>query len=324
MLNKNKVSIVMPAYNSAENIKNSIESILKQKYSNWELLIVDDGSVDATLKICKSYAQIDKRIKVYSQTNSGPSAARNKALSRVSGELLMFVDADDTLEENALSILTNKFEDKDLDLCIFSWNIVKENKKEVHQFSDKELNGELEDYFRNIAYSLKWDMYSGGYPWNKIWRIKTIFQNGIIFFDESVHLLEDRLFVLMAIDKIKKFEVINRPLYNYNITENSISHSSDLNKVLSQRFNCYKAMKIEFNYIKNFHFNAIDVAKKTILQGQIDFLWLFFKRVQQNNQAVQASKIIDEFKNNKFRYLSLKYTIKYIWLWILLKNNKLR
>ena len=117
-----KVSVVMPTYNNENDVGQAIESVIEQTYSNWELIIVNDGSSDNTYNICQKYAQKDKRIKVYTQCNKGPSVARNNALKKASGDLLMFVDADDTLVKNALSILIPYFDDSLIDLCIYSWN----------------------------------------------------------------------------------------------------------------------------------------------------------------------------------------------------------
>ena len=80
------ISIIVPVYNAEQYLCKCIDSILSQEYSNWELLLIDDGSKDSSKKICKSYSLKDKRIKTFSQKNSGPGAARNKGLDEANGE----------------------------------------------------------------------------------------------------------------------------------------------------------------------------------------------------------------------------------------------
>lgn len=94
-MNNLKVSIIMPAYNTEKYISEAIQSIFKQSYSNWELIIVDDGSTDDTLRIIKESSSLDDRILYLSQRNSGQSSARNAGLELASGDMVMFLDSDD-------------------------------------------------------------------------------------------------------------------------------------------------------------------------------------------------------------------------------------
>lgn len=106
-----KVSVIVPAYNSEEFIAQTLDSVLAQTYSNWECIIVDDGSTDNTAKIVNEYCQKDGRFRYYYQQNSGPSAARNHAVAYSSGEYLLPVDSDnyisDTYMEKAIERFNN-------------------------------------------------------------------------------------------------------------------------------------------------------------------------------------------------------------------------
>lgn len=308
-----KVSIVMPAYNNEKDIRNSIKSVIEQTYPNWELIIVNDGSSDNTYSICQEYAKEDKRIKVYTQCNKGPSAARNEALKKISGDLLMFVDADDTLVKNALSILVPYFDNSLIDLCIYSWNEINLKSKKIHKYLQSEISAKKEDYFRNIGYSSNWNMYSGGYPWNKMWRISSLQHGGMVYFDERVSMLEDRLYALAAIDKIKELKVINIPLYNYFIRNESASHSKSNEEIVQQAEEVYNAMKIEYKYVKKNHISAIDVAKKSLFQAQINYLMVAI--LNQNFIDKKAFiEITNEFNNSKFFFLNFKIAVKYIYI----------
>ena len=114
-----KFSIIMPAYNAEKYIKEAIESVLKQSYSNWELIIVDDGSVDCTPEIVDEFAKKDERIIVIHQENSGTaSAARNRALEVASGDLSQMLDADDLISENMLQAYVEMLNQSDYDIIL--------------------------------------------------------------------------------------------------------------------------------------------------------------------------------------------------------------
>lgn len=116
MKNKELVSIIMPAYNASNYIQESIDSVIAQTYSNWELLIIDDGSTDATSGIIKRNIQKDNRIKLFFQENSNQAIARNLGISKSKGELLAFLDSDDVWLSNKLQVTLENFDSEVFDL----------------------------------------------------------------------------------------------------------------------------------------------------------------------------------------------------------------
>lgn len=111
------ITIIMPAYNSEDYIRRGIESCILQTYHNWMLFVVDDGSVDSTAAVIQSYCRIDSRIQYLYQKNSGVSAARNHGLEHAKGEYVVFLDADDWLQRDALDTLLH-LQKKNRDLLI--------------------------------------------------------------------------------------------------------------------------------------------------------------------------------------------------------------
>lgn len=101
------VSVIMPVYNRADVVGESIDSLVAQTYENWELVITDSDSQDNTLEVCQEYAKEDNRIKVYSSDFSGVSASRNKGLEKAQGEYLFFLDSDDVIHPRLLETLVN-------------------------------------------------------------------------------------------------------------------------------------------------------------------------------------------------------------------------
>lgn len=97
-----KISVIVPVYNGEECISRCVDSIILQSFTDWELILIDDGSVDASCLICDDYARKDTRIKVVHKKNGGVSTARNRGIEEAHGEYVLFVDADDYLEDNYL------------------------------------------------------------------------------------------------------------------------------------------------------------------------------------------------------------------------------
>lgn len=107
MYSQNKISIICPNYNKGKFIEETIESVLANSYSNWELIIIDDGSKDDSLRIIQEFASKDQRIKFHHQSNQGGAAARNMGMTMATGEYLMFLDSDDLIASDCLEQRVN-------------------------------------------------------------------------------------------------------------------------------------------------------------------------------------------------------------------------
>lgn len=145
------VSIIVPAYNVENYIGEAIESVLEQTYKNWELIIIDDGSIDNTADIVKNY-QIDKRIFYYYQQNSKQGKARNHALNKSKGEYIAFLDADDLWVSNKLEMQLQVFQEKQVDVVYSQGWILRGNfNKQLKQMNITERNT-LTGYFSSIDF----------------------------------------------------------------------------------------------------------------------------------------------------------------------------
>jgi glycosyltransferase involved in cell wall biosynthesis len=139
------ISIIVPVFNTEEYLPECIESILKQSYKDIEILLVDDGSVDSSLTICKKYERRDNRIKVFSKQNSGVSSTRNFGIDNATGKYITFVDSDDIICEDYCARLVEKLNDE-LSMVIFGLEKVNKNgmkqlikhrlKKGIYTFAD--------------------------------------------------------------------------------------------------------------------------------------------------------------------------------------------
>lgn len=131
------ISVIMPCYNAGKYIKEAIESVLNQSYKDWELIIVNDGSTDDSLSVAESFS--DKRIRIFSQPNSGACVARNKGIELASGEYLKFLDADDILEKDCLKNQIEQIKTlKENQVPFGDYDNIDESGKEISAFTFSE------------------------------------------------------------------------------------------------------------------------------------------------------------------------------------------
>lgn len=216
MEKRSKVSIVMPIFNMGDKLEKAIPAMLNQTYRNIEFILVDDGSKDNSLKICKSFSESDNRIKVIHQENQGAGPARNAGIKVATGEYIYFPDADDEMAENSIEILVNKFKETGCDLIIFGCRFVYEDREDVvHKYPAKEFSG---DYFRN-----NYQLFTGsskeleihGAPWNKIYSLSVVKENHIEF--PQLRRAQDEVFNIRYQDVAKKVVFIDDVLYTHQL-----------------------------------------------------------------------------------------------------------
>ena len=129
-----QISVIIPVYNAESTLKRCLDSILTQTFTNYECLLIDDGSKDRSGEICDEYASNDSRIRVFHQKNSGPSAARNFGLNQAKGQYIVFQDSDDYLldSDSYLKLITYAVQNK-LDILRFDYSVVDKNENILSQ-----------------------------------------------------------------------------------------------------------------------------------------------------------------------------------------------
>lgn len=214
------ISIVVPSHNSEAFIAKCVDSILYQTYQDWELVIIDDNSIDNTVEICQTYVAKDKRIIFIQSKNTGVSFARNMGIDKAKGEFICFVDSDDWLEKDALGMMLHEMNE----VQMVSTSYQKKYKKQ----SDEVYCMESKTVDRSSFITALFDsrkIYQG-YCWGKLFDLKIIKENNIQF-DTELAYNEDRLFVLtysMQIEKARHSSVIT---YNYRQHNQSAMSTAD-------------------------------------------------------------------------------------------------
>ena len=203
-----KISVIIPVYNCAAFLNDCIESVLNQTYKNLEIILVDDGSDDGSSQLCDDYAKLDNRIVVIHQSNSGVSAARNAGIKRISGELISFIDADDTLDLDMYEFLYSLIEKHNADIAHCGYkHIVGEEIRLVHD--NKKIY--LQDNVKATECLVGGKLFVGSL-WNKLYRREVI--EGL-YFDENIKINEDILYNFMAFRKAKLIVFADYAKYNY-------------------------------------------------------------------------------------------------------------
>lgn len=193
-----KISVIIPVYNSEKYLGKVIDSIIAQNYSCWELILVDDGSTDASGNICDEYALKDVRIRAFHQKNQGVSAARNFALEKISGDYVTFIDSDDWIEPNYFCHFAEFFKVED---------------QIVYQGYAMDYEGNVfQNSIIEIPESNK--VLHLGAIWGKCFSVGII-QNNNIRFDERLNLHEDHVFYYECLKYTKRFDFSTNVGYHY-------------------------------------------------------------------------------------------------------------
>ena len=208
----NKVNIIVPVYNSELYLKDCIESIILQTYKDWELVLVDDGSTDSSRYICDQYSTQDCRIKVYHIPNGGVSHARNFGLKNCCSKWICFIDSDDTIDKDYISVLIDGVLNVDniqLSVCGYRNIYVSSNIIDPHYVN---CNGVIEEIDRYIDACEKSNILNS--PVCKLFDRDIIISNNILF-DEDICYGEDHLFVLSYLQYTRKVNNSSYVGYNY-------------------------------------------------------------------------------------------------------------
>ena len=219
-----KISVILPVFNAEKYIEQAVLSVLNQSFSDFELIILNDGSTDSTKKILDSFD--DSRIKIINQSNQGPGSARNKGLKVVNGEYVMFLDSDDWYHEKALEISYNEITEYGADLTFFQ--MINYNNGEVYENDWFDLKT-FDESFENRAFSPEetpgsiFDLSVGVcqkiYNADFLRKIDAKFPEGIFF--------EDMPFFFYVYLNAKRISIIKKHLYYRRKHDESITHVVD-------------------------------------------------------------------------------------------------
>ena len=236
MIMADLVSIIIPVFNSENYLDRCINSVLNQTYDNLDVILVNDGSTDNSLKICKKYELKDKRVTVINQNNLGVSSARNAGIGIAKGKFIQFVDSDDFIEPEMTEIMVSIINKDHSDIVICG---LKRISKDIARIKRLPCRGKFSiEIFIAKSSEVICDNIIGS-PCNKLYK-QEIINNNNIRYDYSVHFAEDLIFNYNYFRNTNTLSIIGEPLYNY-------AYSSDHSLTSKFRSDCYESAKSVYN-----------------------------------------------------------------------------
>lgn len=222
MEKKQLISLIVPVYNAEKYISQCIEGILKQTYSDIEVILVDDGSTDRSGEICDEYAKKDNRIKVIHKENGGASSARNQGMTVAQGLYISFVDADDYVFPDYIEYLYNMLTEYEADISVGTCLKLSEGKKTDSQSIKEQYDNTAECFTSEAAIeNLLYRKGITGYPVLKLFK-KNCIENEK--FMENVTYGEDFIFIYHALRNASKVVLGRKIIYIYYQNADSVNH----------------------------------------------------------------------------------------------------
>lgn len=240
------ISIIIPVYNASAYIERCLESIRRQVFQNYEVIVIDDGSTDDSSQKISKYVDADERFNYYYQKNAGVSSARNNGISRARGKWLMFVDADDWIDDKFCELMISSAEENDLDVIQCRRVDVKEDGQFPQNVS------QLEYLFITTFHNfIPTEENFYGTCWGFLYKSEI---GKKVMFDASINFTEDALYTIEVMSRSSKIGIINEYLYYYNLMQHdSLSQGTYTEKkysIIESRmrqmnlFKCHKGEKI--------------------------------------------------------------------------------
>lgn len=292
-------SIIIPLFNTEEYIGECLDSISNQNFDNYEVIVVDDGSTDDSVKIVSRYAKTNLNITLLQQNNSGVSATRNLGLDNAIGEYIIFVDSDDFLMSGTLNYLQNTLlMNNDVDMLFFNYYEVAPNKVEEHDYRPQFLGNTIS---KNTAIeALLTD--AGGFCWNKVYKRSLLKDKR---FDQQITFLEDLLFNVSLVNQTKRIMSVENHLYGYRWRENSVIHTFK-----SKNMTFFDALNKVGKLIPNEFHVFLDVKRRmACIEFASNFIfsnrdqYLYFKKMYKN---LKLFKRFEDTHLTKTEKVSLK------------------
>jgi glycosyltransferase involved in cell wall biosynthesis len=216
---KTTITIIIPVFNDEKNISRCINSVLSQTYTDFECLIIDDGSTDKTSSICDDYSKKDKRIKVFHKENEGISKTRQYGIDHANGEYVYFIDSDDWIESSFASCIIDIINNNKHDLIFFDYIKNYTNNKNIY----KSQNPFSLD--NNIIIKLILEKRILSCTWNFLYKKEFIINNKV-FFNKNINYGEDTLFILELMLNNPNIFYINKAYYHHFINESSYTRTN--------------------------------------------------------------------------------------------------
>ena len=300
-------SVIVPIYNNEKYLEECINSVIRQTFDSWELILVDDGSTDRSGAICDKYGD-DPRIRVIHQDNSGELKARYNGLQSARGVYEIGLDSDDLLAENCLEQIKIAIDDTGCDLIMYAYTTIGDKKKVYRsslqpnrEYSQNEL---LDEVIANTNHSM----------WDKAIRTDIVKSADYTGLDTQIRFDLDCAQIIPIICKVRSFYVIDNPLYYYRIHQESISQASKPSHIMDTG----KVTEFIIKVLKEYGLYDMEMQKKIYI-AYLELISLRLMKMFVGKQPVskkeieeiqQAHSYVESRRYERFHFFSKsQYTI---------------
>lgn len=287
-MESNLITVVVPVYNMGSHLMKSVDSLLKQNYKNYEIILVDDGSTDNGPKLCDELSNKYEMIRVIHKKNGGLSSARNCGIEEANGNYIIFPDPDDWVDDNYLSALVEQQGDN-IDLEICGNYIVTTTKQVVQNASAKK---RVFDKKEAILHLLAQAEYCG-FAWNKLYHMDIIQKNNLRF-DEELGMAQDLHFAFRYILQCNKVSYDPTPHYFYYQHEGGVTNIN--HPLTTRKISGLKTYLKLFELSKKYVPEAVPIVGATIANQNLSFMYVYF------NSGMEDVKLLKQLHTNFKEY----------------------
>lgn len=292
------ISIIVPVYNIEKYLHRCIDSILAQSFSDFEVLLIDDGSTDSSGIICDEYSQKDNRVKVFHKENGGVSSARNIGLKNANGKWITFIDSDDVIENDYINNII-KVNDG-IDLVITGYKQKKGDIIETVEYSEQIIcvNEFLSQILNTSIYLISCIFY---HPWRKLYK-RSIIDNNRIEFDEDLFYGEDTVFIIKYLYFVKNIQIKNCTSYIYTLPFTTNKYLMNLPD-FERHILYFEFYLTRFEYLKSFRLNIV----RQFIYNAYSNKFISYAISQKIDKCILT---IVSFRKSKVRFIikSIKYS----------------
>ncbi len=299
------LSIVIPAYNVEKYLERCLKSVIYQSCSDYEIIIVDDGSSDSTPDICIRYANKYNFIRMIHQFNSGAAVARNTGIKNANGKYIAFVDADDTIKKGSLQLLLDLIANikQKADVISVSFTMLIENKPINYLLKGLQID-RVYKWDEYLAISMKKNSFRCE-PWAYIYRRDFLNKNNLRFEEGLYH--EDVEWTLHTIKCKPNYIAFSVPFYNYLIREGSITKSGKREKDIQDLQYIYKNWYCFANGINNHVLRQIVSA--FVVKNYIYSQSMYKVSKNENEWNLSDSFILKNYQDRKELLKNIVFTL---------------
>lgn len=289
------LSLILPVYNVEAYLGKCLDSCIDQNLStsDYEIILVIDGSTDHSIDVAKSFQAKHENIKILFQENQGQSTARNNGLKHATGEYIWFIDSDDYIPQNILSEILTQLKSNELDILYFDWREISENGKEIPPFAPH-LHSRDSSVMQGTSFMekvLNNYLYTCCFAYSRTFLTK----NNLFFTDGMYY--EDTDFSLRCLPKAKRVKLYNKICYNYLQHGGSTVHSTNFKKLQGMAKNCVTT---------TLALNTCDGSLKRFYKICFtSFYMLFLKEVLKSKNKEYADYLIQQTEEHNFGKVSM-------------------